>query len=130
MEADAISKFEEYLGKEKFERFILEFNISCRIKGKLHYWMESVVKSFRTEVSEYAQWIPCEDCRICPIHRLELKTQAVDIVYGYFDQTYVNERREKYPFSNKFVIGPDWGGTEKVETVLYCDRCRELEPDR
>jgi hypothetical protein len=72
--------------------------------------------------------------KLCPIHHLPLKREKLQIVYGLvaepcdmFDRAKASEKY--FPYANSVIYGgciisPD---SPKVEEVLYCPKCREVE---
>ena len=72
----------------------------------------------------------------CPIHRLPLKKERLEIIYGLVAHPCASLERiefagRKFPYANSVVYGgcviePD---SPKYQEVLYCEECRKAEKD-
>jgi len=113
---DDIKKlFEEFLGTERFEKFIAQ-----GFEPRLRFWQEQELERFYVQHPELR--IDLDDIkailRICQVHRIDLKAEAPSAVYdcviwGYRERGII---KKYFPHAELFPIGKS--------TVWYCEACR------
>ena len=72
--------------------------------------------------------------KLCPVHRVPLKKEKLEIIYGLvvdpcdtFDRSRSSEKY--FPYANSVIYGGCliFPNSPKDKEVLYCPKCRELE---
>lgn len=121
--------FKEFLGKERFLKFVRG---GCG--SRLLFWQE---KEWERFVAVYPHFnIPLADLavalRICGVHDIELLPCEVEIFHGCLDisPAYMRERANRFPFATQDLVSTEGRqcDTESMPS-WYCPKCREARAE-